>query len=93
MAITKRPKKPVNAEQFIAQAPDAPAPAPAPAAPRKGVMRGKREQISHTMPPELLAKADALAQAKGLTRAGLINLAVAEYCQAQAGEPRNSQPT
>lgn len=42
-------------------------------------MRGKREQISLTMPPELLAKADQTAQSKGITRAGLINLAVAEY--------------
>lgn len=90
MAITKRPagsvKPPVNAEQFIAQAPDAPALTDTPAAPRKGLIRGKREQISHTMPPELLAKVDALAQAKGLTRAGLINLAVAEYCQGQPGK-------
>jgi metal-responsive CopG/Arc/MetJ family transcriptional regulator len=46
---------------------------------RKGVQRGKREQISHTLPHELLALLDESAKAKGLTRAGLINLAISEY--------------
>jgi metal-responsive CopG/Arc/MetJ family transcriptional regulator len=42
-------------------------------------MRGKREQISHTIPPALLAKIDAVAETKGMTRAGLINLAISDY--------------
>jgi hypothetical protein len=81
--ITKRPTSaptttPQDArlvDSFIGGAPDA---IPPPEV-RKGVMRGKREQISHTLPPDLLAKIDEHAQLKGLTRAGLINLAVSEY--------------
>lgn len=77
--LTKRPaasKKPAadekKASAFIAAAPDAA---------KKGTIRGKREQISHTMPPALLAEVDAMAERKGLSRAGLINLAVSEYIE------------
>lgn len=88
MTITKRPKakKPDEAptvESFISAAPDATLKA-SEAAPRKGVMRGKREQISHTMPPGLLSRLDELSEAKGMTRAGLINLAVSEYIERQS---------
>lgn len=84
MAITKRPpaKKatsPEAIEKFVSGAPDS---KKAPQA-KKGLMRGKREQISHTIPPALLERLDQLADSKGMTRAGLINLAVSEYCQAQ----------
>jgi hypothetical protein len=77
MTITKRPpaQKPQTVDAFISGAPDAVAPESA----RKGVMRGKREQISHTMPPELLAKVDQEAASKGITRAGFINIAISEY--------------
>lgn len=82
MAITKRPAtkktaplKDKEAEKFIDSAPDS---IKAPEA-RKGLMRGKREQISHTIPPALLEKVDEQAQLKGLTRAGLINLAISDY--------------
>jgi len=83
--ITKRPSSKATApapavteseaEKFISGAPDS---APMSTA-RKGVQRGKREQVSHTLPHELLALLDESAKAKGLTRAGLINLAISEY--------------
>lgn len=81
MAITKRPQSPKadpkSVEKFIGKAPDATKETPA----RKTLMRGRREQISHTMPPELLEKVDEMAKRKGITRAGLINLAISEYCE------------
>ena len=69
MAITMPKSK--AADNFIAAAPDSGA-----IATRKGVTRGKREQITHTLPPELLAKIDAQAQSRGMTRAGFINYSI-----------------
>lgn len=66
------------AEKFIKGAPDAQKVPPV-SEPRKGVMRGNREQISHTIQPDILKRVDDLAKAKGLTRAGLINLAISDY--------------
>ncbi|TDR26458.1 CopG family transcriptional regulator [Hydromonas duriensis] len=43
------------------------------------LVRGKRLQISHTLPPELLNRTDKQAEEMGLTRAALINLALSEY--------------
>jgi hypothetical protein len=82
MTITKRPptKKADEStamDSFINAAPDAVKAGTVDA--RKGLMRGKREQISHTIPPALLAKIDAVAETKGMTRAGLINLAISDY--------------
>jgi hypothetical protein len=82
MTITKRPtaKKADEStamDSFINAAPDALKVSTVDA--RKGLMRGKREQISHTIPPALLAKIDAVAETKGMTRAGLINLAISDY--------------
>lgn len=62
-------------EKFIGGAPDSASTVAA----RKGVKRGNREQISHTIPHELLTLLDESARAKGLTRAGFINLAVSEF--------------
>lgn len=83
--ITKRPSSKATppapavtdkeAEKFIGGAPDS----ASTGAVRKGVKRGNREQISHTIPHELLALLDESAKAKGLTRAGLINLAISEF--------------
>ena len=79
MTITKRPTgknagDSASVERFISSAPDAKkAPDTKP-----GVMRGQRAQISHTLPPEMLAKVDELAHAKGMTRAGFINYAISE---------------
>lgn len=59
-----------NVDTFIGGAPDAT---------RKGVIRGKREQI--TITPELLAKVDALASRMGQSRAALINRAIYELAE------------
>ena len=40
---------------------------------RKGVIRGNREQISLTVPPEVLTELEAMAKRRGMTRSGLIN--------------------
>jgi hypothetical protein len=80
--IAKRPTMANNApvtdeamSEFIGSAPDG----SKPEKPQGGLKRGKRAQISHTLPPELLEKADDKAVAMGLTRAGFINLALSEY--------------
>ncbi|MCC8445678.1 MULTISPECIES: hypothetical protein [Xanthomonas translucens group] len=46
--------------------------------PRRGVMRGRREQITHTLPPELLAKIDRRSGELGIPRAAYINLALSK---------------
>jgi len=83
MSVTKRPpaKKATEKgiEKFIASAPDA---TPA-IQPKKTLMRGKREQISHTIPPALLARLDARVEATGMTRAGLINQAISKYLDSE----------
>jgi Ribbon-helix-helix protein, copG family len=72
MAITRpRPKTP---DEFVA-APDAPA--------RKGVRRGRREQITLTLAPELLEKVDVLADRMGQSRAATINLAILRLVEAE----------
>ena len=65
-------------DQFIAAAPDA----GTKPVERKGVTRGRREQITHTLPPELLAKIDAQATSRGMTRAGFINFAISRALDA-----------
>jgi len=83
MTVTKRPptKKATekSIEKFIAAAPDATPVAPS----RKTLMRGKREQISHTIPPALLARLNKQVEATGVTRAGLINQAIAKYLDSE----------
>jgi predicted DNA-binding protein len=37
-------------------------------------MRGNREQITVTLPPETLTRLERLARDAGMTRAGLLNL-------------------
>ena len=81
MPITKRPpaKKAsdsASVDRFISSAPDASKPEV-----RTGLIRGNRSQISHTLPPSMLTKVDELAQAKGMTRAGLINYAISEMIE------------
>jgi len=63
MAITKPVAKTPDA--FIGAAPDAP---------RRGVIRGRKEQITLTISPELLARVDRMAKRMGQSRAALINL-------------------
>ena len=83
MTVTKRPpaKKATekNIEKFIASAPDATPPIQI----KKTLMRGKREQISHTIPPALLARLDKQVEATGMTRAGLINQAISKYLDSE----------
>jgi hypothetical protein len=69
-ASARKPARP--AEAFIGRAPDAP---------RKGVVRGRKEQITLTVAPELLARIDALAGRMGQSRAALINRAIYELAE------------
>ncbi|HMY01137.1 MAG TPA: hypothetical protein PKL69_12605 [Agitococcus sp.] len=69
MAITKPIPKKESVDQFINNAPDGDKL-------RKGVKKGKREQISLTIPPALLDRLDAVANRLALSRAGMINLAI-----------------
>jgi hypothetical protein len=59
-------------ESFIGGAPDAG---------RKGVIRGRKEQITLTIAPDLLAKVDELAAKMGQSRAALINRAIYELAE------------
>lgn len=76
MAIQRKPKgkKPSNVEDFISGAPDAGS-APSSEA-RKGVKKGRKEQITVTMPTERIEKLDAMAERECLSRAALINMGV-----------------
>lgn len=72
MAITKKPTDPArpgSADAFIEGAPDA--------GHHAGVRRGRRRQITLTIPPELLARVDARAAELGLSRAAFITQATA----------------
>lgn len=69
MAITKPIQKKESVDQFINNAPDGDKQ-------RKGVKKGKREQISLTIPPDLLERLDTIASRLALSRAGMINLAI-----------------
>jgi hypothetical protein len=60
-----------DVDAFISKAPDA----------RKGVIRGRKEQITLTIAPELLAKVDEIASRMGQSRAALINRAIYELAQ------------
>lgn len=53
----------------------------APNAGRKGVIRGRKEQITLTIAPELLAKVDQMAGKMGQSRAALINRAIYELAE------------
>ena len=60
-----------NIDAFISKAPDA----------RKGVIRGRKEQITLTIAPDLLAKVDEIASRMGQSRASLINRAIYELAE------------
>jgi hypothetical protein len=61
-----------NVDAFIGKAPDAH---------RKGVIRGRKEQITLTITPDLLAKVDEMASKMGQSRAALINRAIYELAE------------
>ena len=48
---------------------------------RKGVIRGRKEQITLTIAPELLSKVDEIANRMGQSRAALINRAIYELAE------------
>jgi hypothetical protein len=66
MGITKKPIKD-KIDKFINQAPDAKP---------KRTKKGKKVQISLTISEPLLEAIDEVAEARGQSRAGLINLAI-----------------
>jgi len=81
MSITKRPSNTTPpaaqaVDEFINRAPDASAANQAVTPARKN-----KVQIALTIHPDLLAAIDALAQKKGLSRAGAISLACAELVE------------
>ena len=71
MTITKKPQNVVRTPtEFIAAAPDGEIVV------RRGVLRGKKQQITLTIMPDLLKKVDAMARRLGQSRAAVINMAV-----------------
>lgn len=67
MAITKPKTRPANADAFIAAAPDA-----------QRTRRGRKVQITITIDPEMLNTIDRIASQVGISRASLINMALAQ---------------
>ncbi|MEX3099032.1 CopG family transcriptional regulator [Serratia ureilytica] len=76
MAIIRPPKQispspeDIAADTFINSAPDGST------TKRKGVVKGKRQQISLTIDPEILDRLDVKAAEDGVSRAALINIAI-----------------
>ncbi|HBN8537630.1 TPA: ribbon-helix-helix protein, CopG family [Pseudomonas aeruginosa] len=76
MGIPSKPTRaPQSSTEFIGGAPDG-AHEQAPAAAKKGVRKGRRQQITHTIADDLLQRLDEAAEATGQSRAALINLAI-----------------
>ncbi|GJE62069.1 hypothetical protein [Methylobacterium trifolii] len=82
MALNTKPKalrvEPSDAafDRVVAKASDVRAQAQAEAEPRKGIWKGKKRAISHTIAPELLNEVDALAARRHQTRTAFINGAI-----------------
>jgi hypothetical protein len=74
MAITQ-PSKRSKADAFAAEAPDA---RPAPK------LRGKRQPLTFTLPPELIARIDAIAAEEERSRAKMIELVLRGFVQERA---------
>ena len=94
MAIQKKPKTqpPVSkndaVENFINSAPDAKVPA------SKGVVKGKKQQITITMDPELIQRIDEAAAENGHSRAAFINMScinILDYGLQIAGKKKISE--
>ena len=64
----------------------------APVGARKGVIRGRKEQITLTIAPELLAKVDEIAGKVGQSRAALINRAIYELAERDRDCARSHEP-
>ncbi|HGJ5891561.1 MAG TPA: ribbon-helix-helix domain-containing protein [Arsenophonus apicola] len=74
MAIQKPPKRndekhDKSLEKFINSAPDS-------LIQRKGVKKGKKQQITVTITPEIIEQLDKKAEETGLSRAALINIGI-----------------
>jgi hypothetical protein len=74
MAITK-PSKRSKADAFAAKAPHA-----KPSGPK---LRGKRQPLTFTLPPELIAGIDAVAAAEKRSRANMIEIILGQYLEAR----------
>ncbi|HGY0482211.1 TPA: ribbon-helix-helix domain-containing protein [Salmonella enterica subsp. enterica serovar Derby] len=94
MAIQKKPKTPVPdtkseaVDKFINSAPDARQPV------KKGVAKGKKQQITITMDPELIERIDQAAAENGQSRAAFINMScinVLDYGLQIAGKKKISE--
>jgi hypothetical protein len=70
--VSAKAKTSQAAERFIGSAPDAT---------RKGVIRGRKEQITLTLAPELLAKVDQRAAQMGMSRAACMSLAIFQWLE------------
>lgn len=68
MSIARPKTPPKSIEEFIDRAPDAPA--------RRGVIRGKKEQISVTLEPEQVERLTEFARSKRISRAAAIAIAI-----------------
>ncbi len=90
MSISRKPKaisqQTDKAEAFIAGAPDAPTiAATQPAGSyEKGIAKGHKRQISHTISPELLRRVDETAARSGQGRAAIINLAIFRFLESDS---------
>jgi hypothetical protein len=84
MSITKLPVKKDAAEAFIAGAPDGQTTV-VEAGREQMAMRGKQAQITLTLPPDLLARANAVAGQLSLSRAAFFKLAITRAVQAEGG--------
>jgi hypothetical protein len=69
MAITQ-PSKRSKADAFAAEAPDA---KPAPK------LRGKRQPLAFTLPPDLIVEIDAIAAEESRSRAKMIEVAMRQF--------------
>jgi hypothetical protein len=81
MTITKIPQK-KTADAFISGAPDGAKTVPE-AVGTGRAMRGNQAQITLTLPPDLLAKANAAAEQLSISRAAFFKLAITRAVQAE----------
>jgi hypothetical protein len=73
MAITQ-PSKRSKADDFASAAPDAR---------RAPKLRGKRQPLAFTLPPEIIAGVDAVATEEKRSRANMIEIILEQYLQAR----------
>jgi hypothetical protein len=93
MSISRKPKAASSAadkaDAFIAGAPDSPTTSAtstnnATSSYEKGIAKGHKRQISHTISPELLRRVDETAARSGQGRAAIINLAIFRFLESDS---------